>query len=76
MAEPAATTKRPYVKLTFTREEEERIIDFVKQNAELYDPKNPKYKDTGHKAKLWNDLAETFENSRSGQIFFQKSSVL
>lgn len=58
--------KRAYSKLQFTRDEEEQIITFVKQNSELYDPKNVKFKDKAHKDKLWNDLAGLFDDTKSG----------
>lgn len=58
--------KRVYTKLSFSLEEEEKIINFVKEHAELYDPKNKEFKNKGHKEKLWNDFAVTLENGTSG----------
>lgn len=37
-------TKRTYNRLDFTLEDEEQLIDLVKSNQALYDPKNPHYK--------------------------------
>lgn len=53
--------KRAYNKLSFSSEDEETIINFVKEHAELYDPKNKKFKNKGHKDKLWSDLAHSLE---------------
>lgn len=58
--------KRVYSKLSFSLEDEEKIINFVKEHAELYDPKNGQFKNKGHKDKLWNDLAITFKNDTLG----------
>lgn len=58
--------KRVYTKLAFSLEDEEKIINFVKENAELYDPKNGEFKNKSHKDKLWNDFAKTLENDTSG----------
>lgn len=58
--------KRVYTKLPFSSEDEEKIINFVRENAELYDPKNGEFKNKGHKDKLWSDFANTLENDSSG----------
>lgn len=68
--------KRVYSKLQFAREEEEKIITFVKLNPELYDPKNSKFKDKAHKEKLWNDLAVSFNDNKSGCIFILKINCI
>lgn len=58
--------KRVYTKLSFSTEDEENIINFVKEHAELYDPKNKDFKNKGHKDKLWSDFANTLENDTTG----------
>lgn len=58
--------KQAYSKLPFTPDDEEKIISFVKENPELYDPKHLKFKDKSHKDKLWNDLGESFGDTKSG----------
>lgn len=50
--------KRNYKKLEFSLEEEGQIIDFVKQNPSIYNPKDSEYKDRAKRDKLWNDLGE------------------
>lgn len=50
--------KRNYIKLDFTLEEEDQIIDFVKQHPLMYNPKEPGYKEREKKDRLWNDLGE------------------
>lgn len=62
--------KRAYTKLSFSQEDEEKIINFVKNNAELYDPKNINFKNKSHKDKLWSDFAKTLNNDTSGWNFF------
>lgn len=57
------TTKRNYTKLEFSPEEEVQIIDFVKQNPLLYDPKNVNYKNKAMRDKTWNDLGNILEKS-------------
>lgn len=57
--------KRVYKKLDFTQDEESQIIDFVKQNPLLYDPRNADYKNKIMRDKLWNDLAEKMEKTGS-----------
>lgn len=56
-------SKRSYTRLEFTKEEEEQIIDFVKQNPLLYDPRNPNYKNRTSRDKLWNDIATSLNKS-------------
>lgn len=58
--------KRAYSKLQFTPDEEEKIISFVKNNPELYDPKNPNYKIKAHRDKLWSELGNTLNNKKTG----------
>lgn len=58
--------KRAFTKLAFTSDEEEKIISFVKNNPELYDPKNANYKNRSHRDKLWNELGETLDSRKTG----------
>ena len=58
--------KRTYTKLSFSQEDEEKIINFVKTNAELYDPKNGNFKNKSHKDKLWCEFAKSLNNDTSG----------
>lgn len=57
------TEKRNYKKLDFTKDEESKIIDFVKQNPLLFDPRHVDYKNKIMKDKLWNDIAKTMEKT-------------
>lgn len=56
-------SKSSYTRLEFTKEEEEQIIDFVKQNPLLYDLRNPNYKNRTSRDKLWNDIATSLNKS-------------
>lgn len=72
MDEKANNQKRAYTKLSFSPDDEEKIITFVKENPELYDLKNANFKNKNHKDKLWNDFAKTLDNNISGWNFFPK----
>lgn len=58
----AQKAKRPYVKISLSLDEEERMISFVKQHPEIYDPKNADYKNKAHKDMIWSDFAKTLNN--------------
>lgn len=62
-----AATKRTYKKLDFSFEEEEQLIEFVKDNPALYDPKDIQYKNKNYRDRLYNDFGATIE--KSGKIF-------
>lgn len=53
-----SSKKRKYNKIKFSPEDEETLIDMVKENAELYNPRHEKYKDKHHKDRIWLDIAK------------------
>lgn len=63
-----ATTKRSYTRLEFTLEQEETLIDFVKSNAPLFNPKDAHYKNKMYRDRLWADVGDTL--NKSGTDFF------
>lgn len=75
MGDKADGKKRNYSKLHFTHDDEEKIITFVKQYPELYDPKNSNFKNKAHKDILWSDLGKTLDNIRTGWPFVPKKIV-
>lgn len=74
MGDKANDKKRNYSRMHFTQDDEEKIITFVKQNPELYDPKNSNFKNKAHKDILWSDLGKTLDNNRTGWPFVPKNS--
>lgn len=50
--------KRQYNRLDFSLEDEDTLIDFVKQNPALYDTKNQNHKNRLMKDQLWNKIGE------------------
>lgn len=50
--------KRKYKKIELTEEEEETLIDLIKNNEELYNVRHEKYKNKHHKDRLWLEIAE------------------
>lgn len=44
-------------KLNFSAEEEERLIEIVRKNTELFDLSDQKYRDATHKDNIWLDIA-------------------
>lgn len=61
-SEPTATNnttnKRTYTRLAFSLEQEEELIEFVKENAALYDPKDMQYKNKNYRDSLWNEFGK------------------
>lgn len=37
--------------------DDEKLIQFVENHPELFDPNEAKYKDIAHRSKLWNEIA-------------------
>lgn len=56
-------TRRAYTRLDFTLAQEEQIIDFVKLNPVLYNPKNDMYKNKMYRDRIWADLGEKLNKS-------------
>lgn len=52
--------KRSYTRLDFSIEQEEKLIEFVKQNPALFDPSNELYKNRTYRNRLWVELGITF----------------
>lgn len=52
----SSQTKRNYNRLDFTLEQEEQIIDFVRHNPALHNPKESLYKNKNYRDRMWNEL--------------------
>lgn len=63
MENVAAKTKRTYTRLEFSLENEEQLIDFVKENPALFNPSNEHYKNKTYRDRLWKEFAETIDKS-------------
>lgn len=61
MEQQQAANKRSYTRLEFSLEQEEQLIEFVKANSPLFNPKDPKYKNKMYRDRLWNEIGEKFE---------------
>lgn len=57
------TTKRTYTRLDFSLDQEEELIDFVKINPALYNPKEPFYKNKMYRDRLWAEFGEKINKS-------------
>lgn len=55
-------------KTKFNDDDEEKIIDFIKNNEILYNVKHKKFRDSEAKNRLWLKLAE--ELNADGECFF------
>lgn len=59
--------KRTYKKLDFSLEQEEQLIELVKENPALYDPRDLEYKNKKYRDRLLNDFGATI--GKTGKIF-------
>lgn len=57
---------KSYQQLQFTSEEEEQLIDLVKENPPLYMAKNKSYKDIELKENIWKKIAHALKK-KSGK---------
>lgn len=62
-SEKVITAKRTYTRLEFTSDQEERLIDFVKSNPPLYNPRDSLYKNKSYRDRLWDDIGQKLEKS-------------
>lgn len=69
-----ASTKRTYVRLDFTQEQEEQLIDFVKTNPVMYNPKDANYKNKMYRDRLWAEFGEKID--KSGNLNSNLSIIL
>lgn len=69
MEQPQAANKRAYTRLDFSLEQEEGIIEFVKSNPPLFNPKVPEYKNKMYRDRLWNQIGEKF--GKSGNFWIE-----
>lgn len=58
MATPKKSIKRTYTRLDFSAEQEEQIIEFVKTNPVLINPKDPNFKNKMYRDRMWNEFGE------------------
>lgn len=64
----AEASKRTYTRLDFTLEQEEKLIEYVKTNPALYNPKEALYKNKTYRDRLWEDFGSSIE--KTGKIYF------
>lgn len=57
------STKRSYTRLDFSVEQEEQLIDFVKSNPPLYNPKDALYKNKMYRDRLWEDIGSILDKT-------------
>lgn len=69
MDKKEARTKRTYTRLEFTLEEEEKLIDFVKSNSALYNPKDSNYKNKMYRDRQWEKIADDI--GKTGGLFIK-----
>lgn len=55
-----SSNKRSYTRLEFSLEQEEQLIEFVKANAPLFNPKDSHYKNKMYRDRLWNQIGDKF----------------
>jgi len=55
-------------RLTFSAEEEDKLIELIQKNSVIYDFAHPKYKNTIYKDEIWIDIANTIEKSGKYKI--------
>lgn len=60
-------TKRTYTRLDFSLEDEERLIEYVKSNHALYNPKDSNYKNKTYRDRLWDKFGQQI--NRNGIYF-------
>lgn len=60
-------------KVKFSKEEEKKIIDFVKSNEFMYNLKHKKFRDSEAKNRLWLKLAGSM--GKDGKFFFYYSFI-
>lgn len=58
-----SSTKRAYMRLDFALEDEEKLIDYVKSNAALYNPTDKNYKNKMFRDRLWTKFGDTIKKS-------------
>lgn len=62
-----SSSKRTSNRLDFTLDQEEELIDFVKLNPALYNPKNAHYKNKMYKDRQWLELGTKI--NKTGMCF-------
>lgn len=55
--------KGNYRKISFSAEDEEKLIELVKGNPLLYSPSNPEYKDKVLRGKAWDGIGKSLSKS-------------
>lgn len=61
-------TKKTYTRNVFTLEDEETLIDFVRERACLYNPRDKLYKNITARANCWKEIGEILRKTR--KFFF------
>lgn len=57
------SSKRTYTKIDFTLEKEESLINFVKENEPLFNPRHELYRNRIHRDNLWLEISLVLEKS-------------
>lgn len=70
------TAKRMYTRLDFSSEQEEQLIDFVKCNAALYNPKDELYKNKMYRNRLWLEFGNTIGKSGKSTLCIAFTSAI
>lgn len=63
MASEKPASKRAYTRLEFTLEQEEQLIEYVRDNPVLYNIKDPQYKNKSFRDRLWEEFGTTISKS-------------
>ena len=64
----ASTSKRNYTRLDFNLEQEEKLIEYVKDHPALFDPRDSQYKSRTYRDHLWAEFASSI-NKTGKQMF-------
>lgn len=76
MTNEATTSKRAYTRLDFSLEQEERLIDLVKENPCLYDPKDALYKNRSYRDQQWIKIGQAIDKPGILLTFSKPYSII
>lgn len=63
--------KRTYVRLDFSSEQEEKLIEYVQSHSVLYNVKDEMYKNKQYRDRLWGEFGDTINKPGIFRIEFQ-----
>lgn len=70
-----ATAKRSYTRLEFSLEQEELLIDFVKTNSSLFNPKDAHYKNKMYRDRLWAEFGKQIDKTGIFSFYYDQIFV-